>query len=238
MQSSKQNPKRLVLFDVDGTILWGGPLWKESFNKAFSSFFPDLHLPEVSFGGKTDLQICREMMAMVGFDEPKIEAMMHKVGEKYIHLALEQVKNRAHEVTPLPGAIELIKELHTHPDVFLGLLTGNIKQGAYTKLSCLGLDTYFPFGVFGDDHWNRYKLPAIALNRIEKQHGLSFSGKQVVIIGDTIHDVGCGKEIQARTIAVGTGKANLDELLSKEPDYYFKDLSATFEVIQAILEEI
>lgn len=239
MSNAQMTPKRLVLFDIDGTILWGGPLWKECFLGAMANFFPNLLFPKVSFGGKTDIQIAREMLAAMGLDEAQVEDHMHKVIDLYIERACVAAATRAHEVSLLPGAREIIEKLATHPEVMLGLLTGNVRKGAHAKLSCVKLAHHFKVGVYGDDHWDRYRLPEIAVLRVRDQFGQDFSGKQVVIIGDTIHDVNCGKSIGVRSIAVGTGhKVPTEELLAQNPDYYFKDLSDTLGVLAAILEEI
>lgn len=233
------SPKRLVLFDIDGTILWGGPLWKDCFLSAMAHYFPNLEFPRVSFGGKTDVQIAWEMMTELGFNEAQIEEHIHRIVDMYVESATFAAQTRAHEVTVLPGVREILKELDGHPDVFLGLLTGNVKKGAQAKLSCVGLHHHFKMGVYGDDHWDRYKLPALALERVKSDHGLSFSGKEIVIVGDTVHDVNCGKSLGVRSIAVGTGRnVPTDDLLAQNPDYYFKDLSETFEVLRAILEEL
>lgn len=231
--------QRLVLFDIDGTILWGGTLWKESFLGALNHHFPDLAFPAIPFCGKTDVQICRELMAHAGFEERQINENMRRVVDHYVDRALEAVRTRAHEVKVLPGVREILDALKGHPDIVLGLLTGNVRKGAYAKLSSVGLHEYFKVGVYGDDHWDRYKLPPLAVTRVEDELGLTFEGKQIVIIGDTIHDVNCGKSIGVRSIAVGTGRnIPTDELLAQNPDYYFKDLSDTTDVLQAILEEI
>lgn len=233
------SPKRLVLFDIDGTILLGGPLWKDCFLGAMAHYFPNINFPKVSFGGKTDIQIALEMIRDLGFSQAEAEASVLRVVEMYVERATEQSQTRAHEVTVLPGVREILKELDGHPEVFLGLLTGNVKKGAHAKLSCVGLHHHFKMGVYGDDHWDRYKLPRLAVERTKRDHGLEFSGKQIVIIGDTVHDVNCGKSIGVRSIAVGTGRnINSEELLAQNPDYYFKDLSATFDVLHAILEDI
>ncbi|MEW6055310.1 MAG: HAD family hydrolase [Bdellovibrionota bacterium] len=233
------SPKRLVLFDIDGTILWGGPLWKECFLGALAHHFPEMQFPSVSFGGKTDVQICREMLALAGFSEAEIEEWMRRIIDLYVERACMAAATRAHEVRVLPGVREVLDELHDHPEILLGLLTGNVRKGAKAKLSCVGLDHLFKVGVYGDDHWDRYKLPEIAVNRVRSDFGHEFSGKQIVIIGDTVHDVNCGKSIGVRSIAVGTGRnVPTDELLAQNPDYYFKDLSDTFQVLEAIFEEI
>jgi phosphoglycolate phosphatase-like HAD superfamily hydrolase len=229
----------LVLFDIDGTILWGGPLWRECFHGALEECFPDLDFPYIPFCGKTDLQIAREVLAAAGFNETDIDGGMRRVVDVYVGRAKIAAATRAHEVTVLPGVREVLERLASHPGVVLGLLTGNVRSGAAAKLACVGLDGFFKIGVYGDDHWDRYKLPPLAVSRAKSELGYEFSGKQVVIIGDTIHDVNCGKSIGVRSIAVGTGRnIAMEELLAQNPDYYFKDLSPTDDVLGAILEEL
>lgn len=178
-------------------------------------------------------------MAHAGFNEAQVDESMRRVVDHYVERASEAVKTRAHEVRVLPGVREILAELERHPDVVLGLLTGNVRKGAHTKLGAVGLNHYFKVGVYGDDHWDRYCLPPMAVARTEEELGLTFQGKQIVIIGDTIHDVNCGKSIGVRSIAVGTGRnIPTEDLLAQNPDFYFKDLSPTFEVLQAILEEL
>jgi phosphoglycolate phosphatase-like HAD superfamily hydrolase len=102
-------------------------------------------------------------------------------------------------------------------------------------------------GVFGDDHWDRYELPALAVARARAELGLEFAGKQVVIVGDTIHDIGCGQKIGARAIAVGTGHAESRARVlaawrgetpgDPRPDHYFDDLGDLAAVLEAILGE-
>lgn len=233
------SPKRLVLFDIDGTLLWGGPLWKECFIGALNHYFPQFDFPHVSFGGKTDVQICIEMMGKAGFDEDHIKTSMQLIIDEYVKRAQIAIQTRANEVTVLPGVFEILNHLKNHPEVVLGLLTGNVKKGAHVKLSSVGLHDYFQFGVYGDDHYDRYKLPTLAQERAKSKLGHSFYGKQIVIIGDTIHDVNCGKSIGTRSIAVGTGRVvDQEELLAQNPDYYFKDMSSTIDLLNAILEEI
>jgi phosphoglycolate phosphatase-like HAD superfamily hydrolase len=234
-----KEPSRLVLFDIDGTLLHGGPLWKECFLGALAHYYPNLRFPKVAFGGKTDLQICRELMEKAGFEDAVISRSLREIVDLYVQKAAHQLVHRAHEVQVLPGVFELLDALKEDSRIIVGLLTGNVKPGADLKLGAAGLRDYFRFGVFCDDHHDRYHMPSLALSRAQQLYGLSFSGKQVVIIGDTIHDVNCGKSIGVRSIAVGTGyNVPTDDLLSQNPDYYFKDLSATHEVWQAIVEEL
>jgi phosphoglycolate phosphatase-like HAD superfamily hydrolase len=139
----------------------------------------------------------------------------------------------------LPGARELVDALRDRADVCVGLLTGNVREGAELKLGAVDLWQKFRLGAYGDDHWDRYRLPAIAVARAREELGIDFVGQQVVIIGDTIHDVRCGQSIGVRTIAVGTGFGiDEGELLASNPDYFFKDLSDWRLAVDAILEEV
>jgi phosphoglycolate phosphatase-like HAD superfamily hydrolase len=113
-----------------------------------------------------------------------------------------------------------------------------VRRGARIKLKAAKMEHFFnidDLGAFGDDHWDRYCLPRIAANRAKDHCGIEYQGKEIVIIGDTIHDVNCGKSIGVRSIAVGTGR-NVDraELLSAKPDQFFEDFSDFHAVIQAI----
>ncbi len=233
--------KRLVLFDIDGTLIWGGPLWKESFLKSISLCFPglDLIFPAHPFGGKTDIQICRALLLSKGCTEQQTDEKISEIVKGYVTLAKELSQTRRHEVVLLPGVRETLESLSNNSTVVLGLLTGNVREGAWLKLGCVGLSHLFRFGVFGDDNWDRYLLPALAVKKAKELFGVWFLKKEIVIIGDTIHDINCGKELGARTIAVGTGRGSDEqELLLQNPDFYFKDLSKTNAVVEAILKEL
>ena len=150
--------------------------------------------------------------------------------EAAITSTLEAYKTAAREflltadVQDLPGASRLVKQFHEQEDVQLGLLTGNLQEMAYLKLSQINLDGYFPFGAFGCDAENRNELPAFALARATSHTGRTFSGKNVVVIGDTPRDIECGKMIGAMTVGVATGHFTADELAAHEPDVVLETL--------------
>ncbi len=231
--------RRLLLFDIDGTLLHGGPLWKECFEAAILQIFPGFSIPKIHFSGKTDGQICRELLLQGGASRTGIEAAIHEVLTMYLRLAREGIKKRAHEIAVLPGVQRLLESLAENPRCSLALLTGNLEQGALLKLEGAGLGGWFEWGAYADDHWDRYELPTVAARRAEEKLGIRFERKQIVIIGDTIHDVGCGRSIGARSIAVGTGtRIDQDELRAAQPDFYFPDLSDTDLVTQAVFQEL
>ena len=130
-----------------------------------------------------------------------------------------------------PGIVELLERLEKRPHTTLGLLTGNLARGAQLKLEHYALWKHFPFGAFADDHHDRNELGMVACARALEHTGWQFAPSSVDIIGDTEHDVACGKAIGARTIAVATGSRTREELARAEPDFIFDDLSQTNEVI-------
>ena len=230
--------KRLVLFDIDGTILHGGKLWRECFEGALQKCFPNGEFVKVPFNGKTDRQICMEMLATIATGCDWKDSCIDSVISEYLTRVKQALNTgRGNEVTLLPGVQSAIEKLATNPAVQLGLLTGNVHEGAHLKLLAVRMGHYFPFGAFGDDHWDRYQLPKIAVDRAHKKYGTRYEGKEVVIIGDTVHDVNCGKSIGVRAIAVGTGRGiTKEELLNASPDFYFDTLEDTNGLLRAVLE--
>ncbi len=229
--------KRLVLFDIDGTLLQGGTLWRECFEGAFQACFPDVTVRKVGFNGKTDPQICHELMGQKPL-APTMSKPVQMILDEYLNRVEKALPSRASEVEVLPGTHDLLMRLSSIAGLQLGLLTGNVRRGAKIKLRAAKMDHYFDFGdfgAFGDDHWDRYCLPQIAADRAKARHGIEYQGKEIVVIGDTIHDVNCGKSIGVRSIAVGTGR-NVDraELLAASPDHFFEDLSDIHAVTRAI----
>lgn len=231
--------KRLVLFDIDGTLIRGGSLWIDSFVGSLKHHFPELVLQRIDFGGKTDGQICREVLIASGVGPKEAEAAVPHVIAEYLRRAREGVSTRVHEIKVLPGVRDVLEKLRGDGSICLGLLTGNVREGAELKLTGAGLREYFCVGVYADDHHDRYQLPSLAVTRAHQKFGVQFSGKQIVIIGDTIHDVNCGKSIGVTSIAVGTGHGvSREELLAHGPDHFFEDLSDTSSVVRAICGSI
>jgi phosphoglycolate phosphatase len=189
-------------------------------------------------GGKTDTQIIYEVLAQNGMDEQAIGPLVPKIRAKYLALLKGVVEGNPSYVALKPGVRELLADLHAHPEVLLGLLTGNFEEGARIKLGTQGLNGYFAFGAFGENARNRSDLPQRALEAAEQHSGHKFSRKEIVIIGDTPNDIHCGRHLQVRTIAVATGPFKENELLAEKPDFVFRDLSDTARVVSAILENL
>ena len=224
----------LILFDIDGTLVWGGPA-KEAFLAAIDAAFGTVGpVGEVAFAGKTDPQIARALLNLAGLDDNQIDAGLPKLWERYPSELARRLP--AKPVEALPGVPELLGALEAMPEVALGLVTGNIKQGAHLKLGSAGLAGSFRVGGFGCDHEHRNHLPGIAIQRAERTWGVPFHPEQVVVVGDTPRDVECGRYHGTRTFAVATGHFDLEALEATGADHVSPDLTSTEEVVSALLD--
>lgn len=232
------NGHRLVLFDIDGTLLSAGRAARDSVLAALARVYgwrADPDAPKrgkYDFSGKTDPQIVRELV---------IEAVGPERCERNLELALasylEELRQRLspESVVPKPGIPELLRNLAADPRVTLALLTGNVEAGARLKLEPPGFNAYFPFGAFGSDSADRYELPPLAVERARRRSGRQFLGKSVVIIGDSVHDVACGRPLGVRTVAVATGPTPAERLAAERPDALLPDFSDLEAAMEAIL---
>jgi phosphoglycolate phosphatase len=236
--------KKLLLFDIDGTLLHCGRVWIESYLGAVEEEFPGWSLPQVNFGGKTDRWIARTLIAArygETLPEAQLEASCDRILARYLQRVSQHRQGRVQqEVTLLPGVIQLLQEVKHVAHLYNTVLTGNVRQGAEWKLEAAGVANFFDLqiGAFGCDHWLREELPARALERVAKKHGQTFRGKEIVILGDTAHDVTCGRHLGVKTIAVGTGNpAGREAMLAEKPDVFFENFSNVSAVLEAILSD-
>ncbi len=228
-------PRRLVLFDIDGTLLTAAGAGRTAVARAMEEVYgPVGSLADHPFGGKTDPQIAFEVLGPLGWAATVIEARLPAMFEKYLAYLAEELP-RSPRARLMPGIGPLLDALAMEPRATLALLTGNLERGAAIKLAHFGLGGRFQFGAFGSDHGDRHELPAIAVARAEAASGHRHFGKEIVIIGDTEHDVACGRTLGVRSIAVATGPFGVDELAAHGPDHVFADLADTDAVLRAIL---
>ena len=226
------NGHRLVLFDIDGTLLSAGRAARESVLAALERAFGWTGSSAAhDFSGKTDPQIVRELVAD-SVPPEQFEAALDGALEMYLSELASRLSPAA--IVPKPGIPELLARLAADPRVTLGLLTGNLERGARMKLAPPDFNRYFPFGAFGSDSPDRYLLPPIAVERARVFSGRAFSGKQVVIVGDSVHDVACGRSIGVRSVAVATGPTRIERLEAERPD----TLLASFENVEKGMEAI
>jgi phosphoglycolate phosphatase-like HAD superfamily hydrolase len=228
--------RKLVLFDIDGTILWTDGAGRRAVFGALVEHFGVVDPGDHRFDGKTDPQIVRELLKKAGVSDAEIDARLDGILERYYALLREELDGADHREHVFPGVHELLDELERRDDVVLGLLTGNIEAGARAKLTAVGIAPHrFVVGAFGSDHHDRPELPEIARRRAERVLGHPINGRDVVVIGDTPADVACGVGIGARAIGVATGRYSVDDLRACDAAAVFPDLTDTDAVVRAIL---
>ncbi len=226
----------LVLFDIDGTMLLAHGAGRRSVHQAMVEVYgatgPELH----PFDGKTDPQIVRELGTLAGIEETVIHSRMTDAIDRYYHYLEADIAAAPETVELLPGVHALLDALEARADVMLGLLTGNIEAGAALKLRAVNIAfERFVVGAYGSDAPVRPALPAIAQARAAARLGRELAGAQIVIIGDTPHDLTCGREIGARAIGVETGRFSAAELRLHDPLAVFENLLDTDAVVTAIM---
>ncbi|MCE0497786.1 MAG: haloacid dehalogenase-like hydrolase [Methylacidiphilales bacterium] len=223
----------LLLWDIDGTLVYMDRAGERSLLVAIRDLYQrDLgaHLP-VDLKGRTDTSIARDLLVWLGVPvTPEEEARLRSAYLELLSTTLSMVRPLIH-----PGIRKALDAVHAHPEIHQALLTGNLREGARLKLTYLDLWRYFEFGAFADDSHIRDELGPFALRRAKEKLGIDFPPERVFIIGDTPHDVACGKAIGAKTIAVATGAFSVEELVALNPTHVFKDLSDTQALLNAIL---
>jgi phosphoglycolate phosphatase-like HAD superfamily hydrolase len=234
--SAAARSRKLVLFDIDGTILWTDGAGRRAVFQALEEHFGATGPGEHRFDGKTDPQIVRELMRHAGFADAEIDERIGVVLDRYLALLHEELGSAERNDRVFPGVLPLLDELESRDDVLLGLLTGNVHPGAQAKLTAVGISpSRFRVGAFGSDHADRPELPEIARRRAEELLGHPVAGHDVVVIGDTPADIACGVGIGARAIGVATGRYSVEELRACNAAAVFPDLADTAAVVRAIV---
>lgn len=214
----------IFLLDIDGTLVLTGGAGQTAFAQTLAA---DFGIPaidsNVAFAGRSDRAIVADLFRGHGF-EPSVQNW-----ERFCLGYLSRLDEAlsSHQGYVLPGVRELLTTLAARGDVALGLLTGNVREGARRKLIHYDLWHWFAFGGFGDDHVERCDIAAAALaaarthlngqSRPERENLATCNFGEVVVIGDTLHDISCGQSIGAHCVAVATGHTTIDVLRSGNP---------------------
>lgn len=223
--------RRLILWDIDSTLVNTGSAGLHALIRAtIERFGGDGDLKGIEIAGRTDRAIAHQILEKYG--TPVTDENVDSFLDRYVGLLPEELPKRDGRV--LPGVRELIEDLTKRPEITLGLLTGNLERGARLKLGHYDLWQFFPFGAFADDHHDRNALGPCALTRAVAHAGFEFRPEQVDVVGDTGHDIACGKAFGARTIAVATGSWSREQLAAHHPDFLFDDFSNVDEVRKAL----
>jgi len=227
---------RLVLFDIDGTLLNSGGMGRAAMQRALGLVFGSPGNPSYRYDGKTDKQIVRDVMRMEGHSDQHIDSRMDQLIDLYLDGLREGTKGGKFNVRPLEGVVPLLDALDGRENIILGLLTGNVEPGARIKLKAAGIDPdRFKVNAFGSDHEHRPELPAIARRRAGETLGYDIAGDRLVVIGDTPADIECGRSIGAKAIGVASGHYTVEQLQSHNPYAVFPSLKNTDQVLETIL---
>ncbi len=229
------NKKKLILFDIDGTLIYPGNGAKNALKKTiYKNFGINPKVTYNNTAGKTDRWIMRDILKEAGIDQKIIKDKMEDITADYL-IFIKEEYNKDNDAKVYPGVHELLEKLNEMENIYLGLLTGNIEQGARVKLAPFDLNKYFMFGAFGSDGIYREELVDIALKKAEKLYGISFFGKNIIIIGDTVNDVTCGRKVGAKSIAIARHPEFIEKIKEAEPDFLFNGFEDTSKLIEAIL---
>jgi phosphoglycolate phosphatase len=229
--------KKLILFDIDGTILsFKKPISKIIFRKVLLELF-DIKISikaMPSFAGKTDIQILKEISISIGYDFNNIKSNLNNIWDEMTKHFIKFCTKE--NIVVFPGIIKIIEELNKNKNIHLGLLTGNYMQNAYLKLDVVNLSQYFHFGAFGSDSDDRNQLPGIAIERANNHLNTeTFNCTNTVIIGDSPLDIECAKRNKIRNVIVATGNFSIEELSKCNPDCLFNDFSNHHVSLNAII---
>ncbi len=224
--------KKLILWDIDGTIIVSHGAGVRAMEKALTKRFGlKVDLGAIKWAGRTDSWITGEVFRHVGL--PDTPQNSHDYLEAYLELLPQELANGP-QGRVLPGVLKLLETLHHRKDVAQGLLTGNLRRGAQFKLTHYKVWHYFEFGAFADDSPRRNDLGPHALRRAKELHAVDFHPDRTFIIGDTPHDIECGKVIGAQTIGVATGSYSVADLAAHRPTAVFKDFADTAAFLRVI----
>jgi phosphoglycolate phosphatase-like HAD superfamily hydrolase len=224
---------RLVLFDIDGTLIRSGGAGMRTIAHAFRELFGDgVALPEVAPDGKTDPMILRELLAAAGLWDERGPERQRTLARMYRRGFAAQMA-RASGACLMPGVRQVLGRLHGL--VPMGLLTGNFEPTARIKLDHFGIGELFPFGAFGSDDEVREHLVPIAVARAERHLGVPIGvGRQVVVVGDTPRDVACAVANGATALGVGAASYTAEELRRAGAHAVLEDLTDTDSVVEAL----
>ncbi|MCB1206997.1 MAG: haloacid dehalogenase-like hydrolase [Verrucomicrobiae bacterium] len=213
--------RKLLLFDIDGTLVDSGGAGLAALQEGFLEAFPDhreADFPSLELGGATDNGVAISLFAHFGLEDSEMNR--RRFFDEYLERLEGQLKafSEKGKARVLPGVVAVLERLALRPDICLSVLTGNLREGARVKLRHFGLEHHFPTGAYGDDHHDRNELGPIAHRRSEEWFREEFCFSRVAVIGDTPRDIACARAFGARAVAVATGTSTRRQLEEAAPD--------------------
>lgn len=228
--------QRVLLFDIDGTLLdpkgEGPNCFKQVLQEVYGITVPIDHY---DMAGKTDWQILTDLLGQAGLASSQIEAKRSLAFDAYARIIAEHSRRTRMEI--FPGVSTLLDRLRNDHRFVLGLVTGNVREIVPYKLQGVGLDpAQFVFGAFGSEHVDRNELPKIALERLAVMLGSSVAAENVLVIGDTPHDIRCARHNGLKVMCVTTGHYDRAALAAYQPDFLldgFGDIEKVMTIFQS-----
>ena len=222
MKAGEKIARKLLLWDIDGTILHTGKAGETALGRAMEKLYGiNRGLQGLEIAGRTDKWIVEQLLGRDG--KPNGLEEVGQFLDVYVELLADELPRRNGGLHP--GVLGILEEAHQRPELVQALLTGNIEKGARLKLTRYGVNHFFDFGAFADDSSIRNELGPHAKRRAEEQHGEEFPPERIFVIGDTPHDVACARAIGAKAIAVATGSFTKRQLKDCGADAVFTDLA-------------
>lgn len=219
--------RKLLLFDIDGTLLDTQGAGRAALGSAMVDVYGETGpIDEFPFHGKTDPAIVRALLRAAGRTDADVDAGLPALWVAYIDYLDDELARRTDVLAICVGVTELLAEAGAAGDLALGLVTGNVEAGAWRKLRACGLNGSFGVGAFGSDSEHREHLPPIAMERARASLGVAFRPETVIVIGDTPEDVRCARSSGVTAVAVASGRYTEEELSDHGPDHLFENLAA------------
>lgn len=229
--------RRLILWDVDGTLVSCGPAGREALESGARLAAGLAALPHLPMGGKTDPQIVGEMLLGAGVAPAALDGLVPAALAE-AKRALAGWKERiGREGKVHPGVVRLLDALAAADGVRQTLLTGNVAANAAVKVGAFHLEGYFDLaiGAYGDDSADRELLVPIALRRVRELRGETYESEHVWVIGDTPRDLACARAAGVRCLLAGTGREGYSAVRDAGADAALEDLADTARVLGILL---
>lgn len=226
--------RKLVLFDIDGTLVLTGGAGLRAMNAALEEVLGHVDgLDGIPVAGRTDWAILADAVRRANRELD--DELLATLRDRYVANLTVEIERPGRGVKGvMPGIAELLRQLEARDDTMLGLLTGNFEEGARIKLAHFDLWRFFPCGAFGGDAADRNALVPFAVARARTCGLPAISASDVLVVGDTPHDVACAHAAGAIPVAVATGTYSWHQLRDSGAGIVFEDLSDTHSFLKLL----